>query len=229
IAYIDNRNITIEELMHFVKAPDFPTGGIIYGMEGVKAAMHLGRGRVVVRGKMHVDTKASGREQIIITETPYQVSRDALTERIGELVNEKSIEGVAHVNNESNEKEGTRIVVDLKRDAIANVVINQIFKFTELQTSYGINNVALVKGRPKILNLRDLISEFVEFRMEVVTRRAQYDLKKARERAHILQGYLIALDHLDEVIRLIRSSATPDLAKENLMNAGWGIDEIQAK
>ena len=132
IAYIDNREITIDELMQHVKAPDFPTGGIIYGMEGVKAAMHLGRGRVVVRGKMHVDTKASGREQIIITEVPYQVNRDALTERIGELVNEKMIEGIAHVNNESNEKEGTRIVIDLKRDAIANVIINQLYKFTEL-------------------------------------------------------------------------------------------------
>ena len=229
IAYIDNRNITIEELMHYVKAPDFPTGGVIYGMEGVKAAMHLGRGRVVVRGKMHVDTKASGREQIIVTETPYQVSRDALTERIGELVNEKIIEGIAHVNNESNEKEGTRIVVDLKRDAIANVVINQLYKHTELQTSYGINNVALVKGRPRTLNLKDLISEFIEFRHEVVVRRAKYELNEAEKKAHILQGYLIALDHLDEVIRLIRSSATPDIAKENLINAGWGLDEIQAK
>jgi DNA gyrase subunit A len=229
IAYIDNRNITIEELMHHVKAPDFPTGGIIYGMEGVKAAMHLGRGRVVVRGKMHVDTKASGREQIIVTETPYQVSRDALTERIGELVNEKLIEGVAHVNNESNEKEGTRIVIDLKRDAIATVVINQLYKFTELQTSYGINNVALVKGRPRTLTLKDLISEFIEFRHEVVVRRAKYELNEAEKKAHILQGYLIALDHLDEVIRLIRSSATPDIAKENLINAGWGLDEIQAK
>jgi DNA gyrase subunit A len=229
VAYIDNRNITIEELMQHVKAPDFPTGGIIYGMEGVKAAMHLGRGRVVVRGKMYVDTKASGREQIIVTETPYQVSRDALTERIGELVNEKVIEGIAHVNNESNEKEGTRIVIDLKRDAIANVVINQLYKFTELQTSYGINNVALVKGRPRTLNLKDLISEFIEFRHEVVVRRAKYELNEAEKKAHILQGYLIALDHLDEVIRLIRSSATPDIAKDNLINAGWGLDEIQAK
>ncbi|TMI89782.1 MAG: DNA gyrase subunit A, partial [Bacteroidetes bacterium] len=229
IAYIDNRDITIEELMQHVKAPDFPTGGIIYGMEGVKAAMHLGRGRVVVRGKMHVDTKVSGREQIIVTETPYQVSRDALTERIGELVNEKIIEGVAHVNNESNEKEGTRIVVDLKRDAIANVVINQLYKHTELQTSYGINNVALIKGRPKTLNLKDLIAEFIEFRHEVVVRRAKYELNEAEKKAHILQGYLIALDHLDEVIRLIRSSATPDIAKENLIGAGWGLDEIQAK
>src|SRR5678810_921235 len=193
IAYIDNRNITIDELMRHVKAPDFPTGGIIYGMEGVKAAMHLGRGRVVVRGKMYVDTKASGREQIIVTETPYQVSRDALTERIGELVNEKTIEGIAHVNNESNEKEGTRIVVDLKRDAVANVVINQLYKHTELQTSYGINNVALVKGRPRTLNLKDLISEFIEFRHEVVVRRAKYELNEAEKKAHILQGYLIAL------------------------------------
>jgi len=229
IAYIDNRNITIDELMQHVKAPDFPTGGIIYGMEGVKAAMHLGRGRVVVRGKMYVDTKASGREQIIVTETPYQVSRDALTERIGELVNEKVIEGIAHVNNESNEKEGTRIVVDLKRDAIANVVINQLYKYTELQTSYGINNVALVKGRPRTLTLKDMISEFIEFRHEVVVRRAKYELNEAEKKAHILQGYLIALDHLDEVIRLIRSSATPDIAKDNLINAGWGLDEIQAK
>jgi len=229
IAYIDNRDITIDELMQYVKAPDFPTGGIIYGMEGVKAAMHFGRGRVVLRGKLHVDTKPSGREQIIITETPYQVSRDALTERIGYLVNEKIIDGIAHVNNESTEKEGTRIVVDLKRDAIANVIINQLYKHTELQTSYGINNVALVKGRPRTLNLKDLISEFVEFRHEVVVRRTQYELKEAEKKAHILQGYLIALDHLDEVIALIRASATPEIAKENLVNAGWGLDEIQAK
>lgn len=229
IAYIDNREITIEELMQHVKAPDFPTGGIIYGMEGVKAAMHLGRGRVVVRGKVSIDTKPSGREQIIITEVPYQVSRDALTNRVGELVNEKIIEGIAHVNNESTEKEGTRIVIDLKRDAVANVIVNQLYKLTELQTSYGINNVAIVKGRPRTLNLKDMISEFVEFRHEVVVRRTQYELREAQKRAHILQGYLIALDHLDEVIALIRSSATPEVAKENLINAGWGLDEIQAK
>jgi len=229
VAYIDNKNINAEELMKYVKAPDFPTGGIIYGMDGVKQAMLTGRGRVVLRGKCHVDTKASGREQIIITEVPYQVNRDVLTDRIGQLVNEKVIEGIAHVNNESNKREGTRIVVDLKRDAVASVVINQLFKYTELQTSYGINNVALSKGRPKILNLKDLISEFIEFRMEVVIRRARFELKKARERAHVLQGYLIALDHLDEVIQLIRSSATPDIAKENLINAGWGIDDVQAK
>jgi DNA gyrase subunit A len=229
VAYITNREITIEELMQYVKAPDFPTGGMIYGMEGVKAGFHFGRGRVVLRGKLHVDTKPSGREQIIITETPYQVNRDSLCDRIGQLVNEKTVEGISHINNESNQKEGTRIVIDLKRDAVANVVINQIYKFTELQTSYGINNVALVKGRPRILNLKEMISEFVEFRHEVVVRRTKYELKEAEKKAHILQGYLIALDHLDEVIALIRSSATPEVAKENLINAGWGLDDIQAK
>jgi DNA gyrase subunit A len=229
IAFIEKRDITIDELMQYVKAPDFPTGGIIYGMEGVKAAMHLGRGRVVVRGKLTVETKASGREQIIITEVPYQVNRDALTNRIGELVNEKVIDGIAHVNNESNNKEGTRVVIDLKRDAIANLIINQLYKYTELQTSFGINNVAIVKGRPRTLNLKEMISEFVEFRHEVVVRRTQYELREAEKKAHILQGYLIALDHLDEVISLIRNSSTPDIAKDNLVNAGWGLDEIQAK
>jgi DNA gyrase subunit A len=229
IAYIDNREITIDELMHHVKAPDFPTGGSIYGMEGIKAAYHFGRGRVVLRGKLHVETKPSGREQIIITEVPYQVNRDTLCNRIGELVNDKVLEGIAHINNESNNKEGTRIVLDLKRDAVANVVINQLFKFTELQTSYGINNVAIVKGRPKILSLKELISEFVEFRHDVVYRRTKYELREAEKRAHILQGYLIALDHLDEVIALIRASANPEIAKDNLVNAGWGLDEIQAK
>jgi len=228
IAYIENKGITIEDLMQYVKAPDFPTGGIIFGIEGIKAAMHLGRGRVVLRGRLHVDTKPSGREQIIITEVPYLVNRDAMTNRIGELVNEKIIEGIAHVNNESNNKEGTRIVIDLKRDAIANVIINQLYKYTELQTSYGINNVALVKGRPRTLNLKDMISEFIDFRMEVVTRRTQFELREAEKRAHILQGYLIALDHLDEVIALIRSSRTPDEARDGLVN-NFGMSEIQAK
>jgi len=228
-AFIEKRDISVEELMQHIKAPDFPTGGIIYGMEGVKAAMHFGRGRVVLRAKLHVDTKTSGREQIIVTEVPYQVNRDALCDRIGQLVNEKIIEGIAHLNNESNKREGTRIVIDLKRDAVANVVINQLYKHTELQTSYGINNVALVKGRPRTLNIRDMILEFVDFRMEVVIRRTQFELREAQKKAHILQGYLIALDHLDEVIALIRSSNTPEAAKENLINAGWGLDEIQAK
>lgn len=229
IAYIDNREIGIADLMQYIKAPDFPTGGIIYGMEGVKAAMHLGRGRVVLRGKLHIDTKPSGRETIIITEVPYQVSRDALCDRIGQLVNEKIVEGIAHINNESNGKEGTRIVIDLKRDAIASVVVNQLYKYTELQTSFGINNVALVKGRPRTLNIKEMLSEFVEFRHEVVVRRTQYELREAEKKAHILRGYLIALDHLDEVIALIRASDTPEKARENLVSAGWGLDEIQAK
>ena len=228
IAYIDDKEITIEDLIKHIKAPDFPTGGIIWGMEGVRQAMHTGRGRVILRGKVHVDTKSSGREQIIITETPYQVNRDAMCDRIGQLVNEKIIEGIAHVNNESNQKEGTRIVIDLKRDVVASVIINQLFKHTELQVSYGINNVALVKGRPRILNLKDLISEFVAFRHEVVVRRTQYELKEAQKRAHILEGYLIALDHLDEVIRLIRNSSTPDIAREGLI-ISFGMTEIQAK
>lgn len=229
VAYIDDRNITVEDLMKYVKAPDFPTGGTIWGMDGVRQGFLTGHGRVVLRGKMQIETKQSGREQIIITETPYQVNRDSLCDKIGQLVISKTIEGIAHVNNESNQKEGTRIVIDLKRDAVANVVMNQLYKFTELQTSFGINNVALVKGRPRTLNLRDLIQEFVEFRHEVVVRRTNFELKEAQKRAHILQGYLIALDHLDEVIAMIRSSATPDIAKENLVSAGWGLDEIQAK
>ena len=228
IAYIDNRDITIDELMQHVKAPDFPGGGIIYGMEGIKSAMHTGRGRVVLRGKVNVDTKANGREQIIITEVPYQVSRDVLTARIGQLVVEKIIDGITHVNNESNENEGTRIVIDVRKDAVANVIVNQLYKYTDLQTSYGINNVALVKGRPRILNLKDLISNFIEFRHEVVVRRTQYQLKEAEKKAHILQGYLIALDNLDAVIQLIRNAATPDVAKEGLISE-FGMSEIQAK
>jgi DNA gyrase subunit A len=228
IAYIENRDITIDELMAYIKAPDFPGGGIIYGMEGVKNAMHTGRGRVVLRGKVTIDTKPSGREQIIITEVPYQVSRDVLTARIGQLVNEKIIEGIAHVNNESNEKEGTRIVIDLRRDGVSSVLVNQLYKFTDLQTSYGINNVALVKGRPRTLNLKDLITEFIEFRHEVVIKRAKFELKEAEKKAHILEGYLIALDHLDEVIKLIRESANPEIAKQGLM-ASFGMTDIQAK
>ena len=229
IAYIDNRDITIEELIEIIKAPDFPTGGIIYGMEGVKQGFLTGRGRVVLRGRCQVDTKPSGREQIVITEVPYQVNRDALTDRIGQLVNEKTVEGIAHVNNESNMREGTRIVLDLKRDVVAQVIINQLYKFTELQTSYGINNVAISNGRPSIMNLKTLIVEFIAFRMDVVIRRAVFELRKAEERAHILEGYLKALDHLDEVIALIRASRTPDEAKEALMQKSreekWKLNE----
>jgi DNA gyrase subunit A len=228
IAYIDNKDITIDELMQFVKAPDFPTGGIIYGYEGIKQGFHTGRGRVVLRGKTTIETDAKGREKIVINEVPYQVTRDSLTAKIGELVGEKVIEGISGVNNESNLKEGTRIVVELKRDAVAQVVINLLYKHTDLQTSYGINNVAIVRGRPKTLNLKDLISEFVDFRMEVVTKRTAYELRKAKERAHILEGYIIALDNLDAVIKLIRESSTPNIAQEGLIS-NFGMSEIQAK
>ena len=232
VAYIDNHEIAIEDLMVHVKAPDFPTGGIIYGMEGVKQGLMTGRGRVVLRGKCHVETRPSGREQIIITETPYQVNRDALTDKIGQLVTGKTIEGISNVNNESNKREGTRIVVDVKRDGVANVIINQLFKYTELQTSYGINNVALTKGRPKTMNLKELIVEFIDFRMEVVIRRSKFELKKAEDRAHLLEGYLKVIgdkDHLDKAISIIRGSSTPDEAKrlliETSLSENWHLPE----
>jgi DNA gyrase subunit A len=228
IAYIDNKEITCEELIKYVKGPDFPTGGVIYGFEGVKEGLLTGRGRVVLRGKVDIETTKTGREKIIITQVPYQVNRDMLTAKIGDLINDKMIEGISDVNNESNNKEGTRIVVDLKKDAVAQVVINHLYKQTELQTSYGVNNVALVRGRPRILNLRDLISEFILFRHEVVVRRTQYELRKAEERAHILEGYIIALDNLDAVIKLIRESSTPNIAQDGLMTS-FGMSEIQAK
>jgi DNA gyrase subunit A len=228
VAYIDDRDISIDDLIKHVKGPDFPTGGTIYGFEGIKTGFHTGRGRVVLRGKVNIETTKAGREKIIIYETPYQVNRDTLTAKIGDLINEKHIEGISDVNNESNNKEGTRIVIDLKKDAVAQVVINQLYKLSELQTSYGINNVALVRGRPRILNLKDLIAEFVLFRHEVVVRRTQYELRKAQERAHILEGYIIALDNLDAVIKLIRESATPHIAQDGLIS-NFSMTEIQAK
>lgn len=226
-AYIDNRDITIDEIMKHIKAPDFPTGGIIYGMEGVRQGFETGRGRVVVRGKLNIETNKNGRESIIIYELPYQVNKAVLHQKIAHLVNDKAIEGVSDVRDES-DRDGMRLVIDLKKDAIANVIVNQLYKYTDMQTSFGINNVALVNGRPRILNMKDLIVEFVKFRHEVVVRRAMFDLKKAEERAHILEGYLIALDHLDEVIKLIRESRTPDEAKEGLV-AKFALSEIQAK
>jgi DNA gyrase subunit A len=228
VAYIENNDITIDELITHVKGPDFPTGGTIYGFEGIKAGFHTGRGRVVLRGKVNVETSANGREKLVIYEIPYQVNIDALAAKIGELVNEKVIEGISSVNDESNNKEGTRIVVDLRKDAVAQVVINQLYKHTELQTSYGINNVAIVRGRPQIFNLKQLIKEFVDFRHEVVIRRTKYELRKAEERAHILEGYIIALDNLDAVIKLIRESSTPHLAQDGLVSQ-FGMSEIQAK
>ncbi len=230
LAYIDDKDIDVAGLMKFIKAPDFPTQGIIYGLEGVRQAYETGRGRVVLRGKVTVETLKSGKELIVITEVPYQVSRDALTEKIGNLVNNKIIEGVSNVANESN-KEGTRIVVELKMGTVAQVIINQLYKYSELQTSFGINNVALVGGRPRTLNLKDLVAEFVHFRHDVIVRRTQYELKEAEKRAHILEGYMKVIgtkDDLDRAIKIIRESATPDLARTGLIEA-FDLSDIQAR
>ncbi len=227
VALIDNPEITIEELMTHVKAPDFPTGGIIYGLDGVKDAFRTGRGKVVVRGRTEVEVGKNGKESIIISEIPYQVNKANLVMKIADLVNSGKIEGISDIRDESDRK-GLRIVVDIKRDAIANVVLSKLFKYSPLQTSYGVNNIALVNGRPKQLNLKDLIEEFVKFRIEVIVRRTEYDLRKAEERAHILEGLIKAIDNLDEVIKIIRSSKTVDEAKEKLM-AALDLSDIQAK
>ena len=226
-AYIDNNEITVDELMEFVKAPDFPTGGIIYGYEGVKDGFRTGRGKVRVRGRARIEENKEGRTQIIISEVPYQIQPKMIITRASDLVNEKKLDGSAEIRDES-DRDGLRVVFDLKRDAIPNVVLNNLYQHTPLQTSYGINNIALVNGRPKVLNLKELIKYFVEFRLEVVTRRTQFELRKAEERLHILEGYIIALDHLDEVIKLIRNSKNPEEAKEGLVS-NFGMTEIQAK
>jgi len=227
IAYIENNDITIDELMEHVKAPDFPTGGVIFGMEGVRTAFETGRGRVVIRGKAYFEETKSGREVIIVEEIPYQVNKAEMIKRTAELVNDKKIEGISEIRDESDRK-GMRIVYELKRDAIPNVVLNKLFKYTALQNSFSVNNIALVKGRPEMLNLRSLISNFVEHRHEVVVRRTQYDLRKAEERAHILEGLIIALDNIDEVIKLIRASKTPEEARSGLM-ARFELSELQAR
>jgi DNA gyrase subunit A len=226
LAYIDDRNIDIDSLMKFVKAPDFPTGGIIYGHEGVKEAYRTGRGRVVMRAKANIET-TSDRERIVVTEVPYQINKADMIKRQWELCNEKKIEGITEIRDESN-REGIRIVYELRRDAIANVVLNNLYKFSALQTSFSINNVVLVKGRPELLNLKDLIHYFVEHRHEVVVRRTKFELAQAEKRAHILQGLLIAIDHLDEVIRVIRESETPDVARDQLMT-NYSLSEVQAR
>ncbi len=227
IAAVDNPDITIEELMKFIKAPDFPTGGTIHGYGGVKDAFETGRGRIVVRAKSDIETSSNGKESIIITEIPYQVNKANLIIKIAEHVNEKKIEGISDVRDESDRK-GLRIVIDIKRDAIANVVLSKLYKYTPLQSSYGVNNIALVNGRPILLNVKQIIAEFIKFRLEVIVRRTQYDLKKAEARAHILEGLLIALDNLDEIIKLIRASKTVDEAREGLMSR-FSLSEIQAK
>ncbi len=227
IATIDNPEIDLDGLMEHIKAPDFPTGGIIYGTEGVKQAFETGRGKVVVRGKAEIETSSTGKEKIIINEIPYQVNKANLVMKIAELVNTERVTGISDIRDES-DRNGLRIVVEVKKDALANVILSKLYKYTPLQTSYGVNNIALVNGRPRQLNLKQLIEEFIKFRLEVVVRRTQYDLRKAEERAHILEGLIIAIDNLDEVIRIIRASKTVEDAKVALMKS-LDLSEIQAK
>ncbi len=226
MATVNNPEITTDELMEHIPAPDFPTGGIIQGLSGVKEAFETGRGRVVVRGKAVIETTKTGKERIIITEIPYQVNKSTLIVKMSDLVNEEKIKGISYIGDES-DRRGLRIVIDIKRDALANVVLSKIYKYTPLQTSYGVNNIALVNGRPKLLSLKEMIQHFIDFRIEVVVRRTRYELKKAQDRAHILEGLLIALDNLDEIIALIRASANVDVAREGLMER-FKLSEAQA-
>ena len=227
IATVDNPDIEIEELLKFVKAPDFPTGGIIYGYEGVRDALTTGRGRIVMRGKAEIEETKSGREVIIVTEIPYQVNKSDMIKKTAELVNDKKIDGISDIRDES-DRNGMRIVYELKRDAIPNVVLNKLYKYTALQSSFSVNNICLVKGRPQLLNLKELISYFIEFRHEVIVRRTKYELRKAEERAHILEGLIIASDNIDEVIKLIRASKSPDEAREKLIER-FKLSEIQSR
>lgn len=227
VAYIDNRDIDIPGLMEYVKAPDFPTGGLIYGYEGVKNALETGRGRVVMRARAEFEETKSGREQIVVTEIPYQVNKAEMIKKTADLVNDKKIEGISDIRDES-DRNGMRIVYELKRDCMPNVVLNKLFKYTALQTSFSVNNIALVKGRPMTLNLKDMIELFVEHRHDVVVRRTKFELKKAEERAHILEGLIIASDNIDEVIATIRASKTPDEAREKLMER-FSLSEIQSR
>ncbi len=227
IAYIENRNIEPEELINFIKAPDFPTGGIIYGYDGVREAQLTGRGRIVMRAKTEFEESSSGREAIIVTEIPYQVNKADMIKKTADLVNDKKIDGISDIRDES-DRNGMRIVYELKRDAIPNVVLNKLFKYTQLQTSFSVNNICLVKGRPELLNTKQIIENFVEFRHEVVVRRTKFELRKAEERAHILEGLIIASDNIDEVIKMIRASKSPDEAREKLIER-FSLSDIQAR
>ena len=226
-AYIDNNDITIEELMQYIKAPDFPTGGIIYGYAGVKDAFETGKGRIVIRSKADIETTSTGQEKIIVNEIPYGVNKKELIEHIAQLCSDKKIEGISNINDES-DMNGMRIVIDIKKDANANVVLNKLFKDTAMQYSFCVNNIALVKGRPCLLNLKDLIRHFVDHRLDVVTRRTEFELKKAQDRAHILEGLIVAVDNIDEVVRIIRASRTPSEAQRALEER-FNLDEIQSK
>ncbi|MCX6321404.1 MAG: DNA gyrase subunit A [Bacteroidia bacterium] len=227
IAYIDNNNITTEEILHFVKGPDFPTGGMIYGEQGIRDACETGRGRIVVRAKTEIELTHSGRECIIVNEIPYMVNKAEMIRKIADLINEKKLEGISYINDES-DRNGMRIVIILKKDASANVVLNNLYKYSSLQTSFSVNNIALVKGRPKTLNTRDLIHYFVKHRHEVVIRRTKFDLDQAEKRAHILEGMIIASDNIDEVIAIIKASQTPEMARERLMER-FGLSDIQSR
>jgi DNA gyrase subunit A len=227
MALMDNRQIEVTELMQHIKGPDFPTGGIIYGYEGAKDAFETGRGRIVLRARAEIETYNNDRERIIVTEIPYQVNKATMIERTAELVNDKKLEGITAIRDESN-REGIRIVYEIRRDSNAAIVLNNLYKYTSLQTSFSVNNIALVHGRPMMLNLKDLIHHFVEHRLEVIIRRTKFELAEALKRAHILEGLLIALDHLDEVIKLIRASDTPEAARDGLMTE-FGLSEIQAR
>ena len=226
VAVVDNPELPVEDLLQYVKAPDFPTGGIIYGYEGVRDALLTGRGRIVMRGKAEIE-EVHGREQIIITEIPYQVNKAEMIKKIAELVNDKKIEGISDLRDES-DRNGMRVVVEIKRDAIANVVLNKLYKFSSLQTSFSVNNICLVDGRPRLLNLREIIDQFILFRHDVVVRRTRYELRKAEERAHILEGLIIASDNIDEVIEIIKTSDSPDHARERLSDR-FGLSEIQTR
>ena len=225
-AYVDNPEIECEELLRYVKGPDFPTGGIIYGYEGVREALLTGRGRVVMRAKTEIEHTASGRECIVVTEIPYMINKAEMIKKIADMINEKKIEGISYINDES-DRNGLRIIIILKQDAVASVVLNTLFKNTPLQTSFAVNNIALVNGRPMQLNLRDLVRHFVDHRHDVVVRRTRFDLRKAEERLHIVLGLLIAQDNIEEIIRIIRSSQTPDLAKQT-MTERFGLSDLQA-
>ena len=225
-AYVDNPEITGEELLHYVKGPDFPTGGIIYGYEGVREAMLTGRGRVVMRAKTEIEHTPSGRECIVITEIPYMINKAEMIRKIADMINDKKIDGISYINDES-DRNGLRIIIILKHDAVASVVLNTLFKNTPLQTSFAVNNIALVNGRPQLLSMRDLIRYFIEHRHDVVVRRTRFDKRKAEERLHIVLGLLIAQDNIDEIVRIIRSSKTPDEAKQTMM-ARFELDDIQA-
>ena len=225
-AYIDNPEIECEELLQYVKGPDFPTGGLIYGYDGVREALLTGRGRVMMRARTEIEHTASGRECIVITEIPYMVNKAEMIKKIADLINDKKIEGISYINDES-DRNGLRIIIILKQDAVASVVLNTLYKNTPLQTSFAVNNIALVKGRPMLLNLRELIRHFVEHRHDVVVRRTRFDLRKAEERLHIVQGLLIAQDNIDEIVHIIRSSQTPDAAKERMMER-FGLSDLQS-